>query len=58
MLHKSTVDESTLELLKQLQQKDYLKGLHLVRGTALALKMGHRNLLTLICFLSSFKFCS
>lgn len=50
MLHKSTVDESTLELLKQLQQKGYLKGFHLVRGTALALKMGHRKSVDLALF--------
>ncbi len=50
MLHKSTVDESTLELLKQLQQKDYLKGFHLVGGTALALKMGHRKSVDLDLF--------
>lgn len=55
MLHKSTVDESTLELLKQLQQKDYLKGFHLVGGTALALKMGHRKSVDLDLF-SNFSF--
>ena len=30
MLYKSTVDQSTLELLIQLQQKDYMKGFYLV----------------------------
>ena len=39
MLHKETVDESTLELLNQIQQKEYLKGFYLVGGTALALRM-------------------
>lgn len=55
MLHKSAVDESTLELLRQLQQKDYLKGFYLVGGTALALKMGHRKSVDLDLF-SNFSF--
>ena len=55
MLHKETVDQSTLELLNQLQQKDYLKGFYLVGGTALALKMGHRKSVDLDLF-SNFSF--
>jgi len=55
MLHQSTVDESTLELLKQLQKKDYLKGFYLVGGTALSLKMGHRKSVDLDLF-SNFSF--
>lgn len=55
MLHKSTVDQPTLELLIQLQQKDYLKGFYLVGGTALALKMGHRKSIDLDLF-SNFSF--
>lgn len=55
MLHKSTVDQPTLELLIQLQQKDYLKGFFLVGGTALALKMGHRKSVDLDLF-SNFSF--
>lgn len=55
MLHKETVDPSTLELLIQLQQKDYLKGFCLVGGTALALKMGHRKSVDLDLF-SNFSF--
>lgn len=43
MLHKETVDPSTLELLIELQQKEYLNGFYLVGGTALALLMGHRK---------------
>lgn len=43
MLHKETVDTSTLELLKELQSKPYLNGFHLVGGTALALYYGHRR---------------
>ena len=55
MLHKETVDQSTLELLNQLQQKEYLKGFYLVGGTALALKMGHRKSVDLDLF-SNFSF--
>lgn len=43
MLHKETVERSTLELLTKLQKKEYLSGFHLVGGTALALKLGHRK---------------
>ncbi len=43
MLHPETIDSPTLELLKQLQSKDYLKGFYLVGGTALALRIGHRK---------------
>ena len=43
MLHTETVDQSTLELLIKVQQKEYLKGFYLVGGTALALLMGHRK---------------
>ena len=50
MLHKETVDQSTLELLISLQQKPYLKGFHLVGGTALALYMGHRKSIDLDLF--------
>jgi len=32
-----------LELLKSLRSQDYLKGFHLVGGTALALYYGHRK---------------
>lgn len=57
MLYKETVGPSTLELLIQLQQKEYLKGFHLVGGTALALKMGHRKSVDLDLF-SNFSFDS
>jgi hypothetical protein len=43
MLHKEAVDSPTLELIKQLQEKDYLHGFHLVGGTAIALMLGHRK---------------
>lgn len=55
MLHKETVDQSTLELLIQLLKKEYLKGFYLVGGTALALKMGHRKSVDLDLF-SNFSF--
>lgn len=50
MLYKETVDQSTLDLLTLLQQKNYLKGFYLVGGTALALKMGHRKSIDLDLF--------
>ena len=43
MLHTASVDKSTLDLLIQIQKKDYLKGFYLVGGTALALRIGHRK---------------
>lgn len=43
MLHQEIVDAATLELLKSLQAKEYLKGFYLVGGTALALYLGHRK---------------
>jgi hypothetical protein len=55
MLHTETIDQSTLELLIQLQQKEYLKEFYLVGGTALALKMGHRKSVDLDLF-SNFSF--
>ena len=55
MLHKETVDPSTLELLIQIQQKEYLKGFYLVGGTALALRLGHRKSVDIDLF-SNFTF--
>ncbi len=55
MLHRETVKESVLELLIQLQKKKYLEGFHLVGGTALALKMGHRKSVDIDLF-SNFDF--
>lgn len=43
MLHKEAVNTSTLELIKTLQQKEYLHDFYLVGGTALALYYGHRK---------------
>ena len=41
MLHLSTVDSTTLELLKKLQSIPILHNTRLVGGTALALQIGH-----------------
>ncbi|MCF8234114.1 MAG: nucleotidyl transferase AbiEii/AbiGii toxin family protein [Bacteroidales bacterium] len=50
MLYKNAVEESTLELLKSIQSKDYLKGFYLVGGTALSLYLGHRKSIDLDLF--------
>jgi len=42
MLRTSTLDESTLGLLKQIQQIPLFEHTRLVGGTALALQLGHR----------------
>jgi hypothetical protein len=46
---------STLELIRSLQKKDYLKGFNLVGGTALALYIGHRKSVDVDLF-SNFSF--
>jgi len=43
MLHRQTVKEETLALLKTLMRDEKLIHFHLVGGTALALYMGHRK---------------
>ena len=43
MLHKETVETSTLELLKSLQSEPLLASFNLVGGTSLALRLGHRK---------------
>ena len=50
MLRTFTVEESTLVLLKRLQEIPMLNGLRLVGGTALALQLGHRNSIDLDFF--------
>jgi len=55
MLYTQTVESSTLELLKSLQCKDYLKEFNLVGGTALALYLGHRTSIDIDLF-SNFGF--
>ena len=42
MLHKNTVEQSTLELLKELMSLEELAAFDLVGGTALSLQIGHR----------------
>tara|TARA_Y100000031_G_scaffold9988_1_gene10768 strand:+ start:797 stop:1426 length:630 start_codon:yes stop_codon:yes gene_type:complete len=55
MLYKETVERSTLELIIQLQQKEYLQDFYLVGGTALALRMGYRKSIDIDLF-SNFTF--
>ena len=43
MLHLSTVEPATLELLRKLQSLPILNNTRLVGGTALALQFGHRK---------------
>ncbi len=43
MLPVKAVEAPTLELIKSLQSKSYLKGFYLVGGTALALYLNHRK---------------
>jgi hypothetical protein len=42
MLHKETVAEGTLDLIKKLSADEKFKDFNLVGGTALALQIGHR----------------
>jgi predicted nucleotidyltransferase component of viral defense system len=42
MLRTETVEESTLELLRNLQTQKFLNDFILVGGTALSLQLGHR----------------
>lgn len=51
MLYTETVEPSTLELLKCLQQEDPLKSAYLVGGTSLALRLGHRKSVDLDLFI-------
>lgn len=55
MLHKETVESTTLELLESLQSKPYLQDFYLVGDTALALRIGHRKSVDLDLF-SNFNF--
>ena len=50
MLHLSTLDTTTLELLRQLQRIPALCKTRLVGGTALALQIGHRKSIDLDFF--------
>lgn len=50
MLHKNTLEKSTLELLITLQGDDTLKDFSLAGGTSLALQIGHRTSIDLDLF--------
>ena len=50
MLQTQTVEPTTLELLKKLQQEPLLASFNLVGGTALALRIGHRKSVDLDLF--------
>jgi hypothetical protein len=54
MLHKDpfVISSDTFSLIQQLQQLDELKHFYLVGGTALALKLGHRNSIDIDLFTS------
>jgi len=55
MLPVKAVETPTLELIKSLQDKPYLRGFNLVRGTALALHFNHRKSIDIDLF-SNFDF--
>lgn len=57
MLPVKAVEATTLELIKSLQDKPYLKGFYLVGGTALALHLNHRKSFDIDLF-SNFDFDS
>ncbi|HOW26283.1 MAG TPA: nucleotidyl transferase AbiEii/AbiGii toxin family protein [Bacteroidales bacterium] len=57
MLPVKAVEATTLELIKSLQNKPYLKGFYLVGGTALALHLNHRKSFDIDLF-SNFDFDS
>ena len=50
MLHTTTLDPQTLELLKRIQALPFLRQMRLVGGTGLALQLGHRVSLDLDLF--------
>ncbi len=50
MLHKETVSQTTLGILKTLMNDDKLKDFVLVGGTALSLRIGHRTSIDLDLF--------
>ncbi|HAF29404.1 MAG TPA: hypothetical protein DCG75_10195 [Bacteroidales bacterium] len=50
MLHYSTIDASTLELLKKLQGDNAFSSTRLAGGTSLALQIGHRKSIDLDLF--------
>lgn len=50
MLQKQTIEPRTLSILEKLMKVPFLVGFHLVGGTALALKYGHRKSIDLDLF--------
>jgi len=50
MLHYTTIDSTTLELLKRLLAIPYFSNLYLAGGTSLALQIGHRKSIDLDLF--------
>lgn len=55
MFYPDAVETHVLELIRTLQQKEYLSGFYLVGGTALALQLGHRRSVDIDLF-SNFAF--
>ncbi|MBS1525847.1 MAG: nucleotidyl transferase AbiEii/AbiGii toxin family protein [Bacteroidetes bacterium] len=53
MLHKETVKPGTLDLIHRLMRDPYFRSFYLVGGTALALKLGHRESIDIDLFNSS-----
>jgi len=53
MLHKDTVKPGTLDLITRLMQDQHFNSFYLVGGTALALKLGHRESIDIDLFNSS-----
>jgi len=53
MLHKETVKQGTLDLINRLMQDQHFNSFYLVGGTALALKLGHRESIDIDLFNSS-----
>lgn len=53
MLHKETVKPGTLDLIQQLMQDQQLNLFYLVGGTALSLRIGHRQSIDIDLFSSS-----
>jgi hypothetical protein len=50
MFYKEAIESTTLELLKDLQSVELLKGFHLAGGTSLAMQIGHRKSIDLDLF--------
>jgi len=53
MLHKETVTPGTLDLIERLMQDHQLNSFYLVGGTALSLRIGHRESIDIDLFSSS-----